>query len=269
VVNGLRTWFAPERAAVPEALDDPRRRALIVELALVLTTTLGLSGLRSLLSLVDSYLKPVPLNQQSVAINAPRATASLIDLCYQLAGVLQLVAWGGLGAYLLWRGGTKLRDLGLDRTRPLSDAVAAVGLAAVIGIPGLGLYLVARAANLNLTVLPSTLGDTWWRPAALVLAAAGNAWAEEVIVVGYLISRLRQLGWGENRSALASSVLRGSYHLYQGFGGFLGNLIMGLVFGRVWQRKQRLWALVAAHALIDVTAFVGYALLRGHVSWLP
>ena len=88
-------------------------------------------------------------------------------------------------------------------------------------------------------------------------------------MVGYLISRLRQLGWGENRSVLASSVLRGSYHLYQGFGGFIGNVIMGLVFGRVWQRKQRLWALIAAHALIDVTAFVGYALLRGYVRWLP
>jgi hypothetical protein len=27
--------------------------------------------------------------------------------------------------------------------------------------------------------------------------------------------------------------------------------------------------LVAAHTLIDVVAFVGYALLVGHVGWLP
>ena len=37
---------------------------------------------------------------------------------------------------------------------------------------------------------------------------------------------------------------------------------MGLVFGRVWQRTDRLWVLVGAHALIDVVAFAGYALLR-------
>jgi membrane protease YdiL (CAAX protease family) len=270
VVNGLRTWFAPERAAVPDVLEDPlRRRTVVVELTLLLATTLGLSGLRSLLSLLNSYQKQVPLNQQSVALNAPRATVNLIDLGYQLASVVELGAWGGLGLYLLWRGGIRLRDLGLDRGKPAYDAALATGLAAAIGIPGLGLYLVARAAGQNLTVLPSTLGDTWWRAPVLVLAALGNAWAEEVIVVGYLISRLRQLGWGENRSVLASSVLRGSYHLYQGFGGFIGNVIMGLVFGRVWQRKQRLWALIAAHALIDVTAFVGYALLRGYVRWLP
>jgi membrane protease YdiL (CAAX protease family) len=37
--------------------------------------------------------------------------------------------------------------------------------------------------------------------------------------------------------------------------------VMGLVFGRVWQRTNRLWPLVGAHALIDIVAFVGYALL--------
>jgi membrane protease YdiL (CAAX protease family) len=44
---------------------------------------------------------------------------------------------------------------------------------------------------------------------------------------------------------------------------------MGLVFGRVWQRRGRLWCLVGAHTLIDVVAFVGYGLLRGTVGWLP
>jgi len=96
-----------------------------------------------------------------------------------------------------------------------------------------------------------------------------NASAEELLVVGYLITRLRQLGSGEGGAVLASAVLRGSYHLYQGFGGFVGNLVMGLVFGRVWQRTNRLWALITAHSLIDVTAFVGYALLHSHVAWLP
>jgi membrane protease YdiL (CAAX protease family) len=44
---------------------------------------------------------------------------------------------------------------------------------------------------------------------------------------------------------------------------------MGLLFGRVWQRTGRLWMLVGAHSLLDIVAFVGYALLRGHVGWLP
>jgi len=88
-------------------------------------------------------------------------------------------------------------------------------------------------------------------------------------MVRYLLTRLGQLGWSPGAAILAQAVLRGTYHLYQGLGGFVGNLVMGLVFGWVWQRTRRLWMLVGAHTLIDVVAFTGYALLAGRVSWLP
>ena len=101
-----------------------------------------------------------------------------------------------------------------------------------------------------------------------MLAAVANAVAEEVIVVAYFITRLRQLGVGENGSLAASAVLRGGYHLYQGVGAGLGNLVMGLVYGRYFQLTGRVWPLVIAHAVIDMVAFVGYALLRDHLSWV-
>ncbi|MFI5615404.1 CPBP family intramembrane glutamic endopeptidase [Amycolatopsis sp. NPDC051903] len=268
--SGLRSWLLPVPPEFPAPVaDEKERRAIKLELVLVFGITLGLSGARSLLSLVDSLLRPVPLAQQQVQLNVPQAAASLLDLLQQLLGALQLVGWGALGLYLLWRAGLKLRDVGLDRRSPRLDALITVGLAAVIGIPGLGLYFLSYHLGFSLAVQPSTLGDTWWRPVALTLSAFGNAFAEEVLVVGYLITRLRQLGVRENSSLAGAAVLRGSYHLYQGFGGFVGNLIMGLVFGRVWQRTNRLWPLVAAHTLFDVVSFVGYSLLKGHVSWLP
>lgn len=262
-------WLAPERPGSPELLPVEDRRGYRIEVLIVFSVTLGLSGLRSLVRLLDSLLTPVPLNQQSVAINVPQARFDLLDLIAQLLTVLQLSAWGGLGLYLLWRGGIKLRMVGLDRTRIGPDVLGSLGLAALIGIPGLLFYLVAWKLGLNLAVQPSVLDEAWWRTIVLILAAAGNAWAEEVLVVGYLLTRLRQLGWHENSSLLAAAVLRGSYHLYQGFGGFIGNVVMGLVFGRVWQRTNRLWVLVFAHTLLDVVAFVGYTVLRGNVSWLP
>ena len=73
----------------------------------------------------------------------------------------------------------------------------------------------------------------------------------------------------EARKDFFSAVVRGSYHLYQGFGGFVGNVVMGLLFGWLYLRWRRTMPLVAAHTLIDAVAFVGYALLRGKVSWLP
>jgi membrane protease YdiL (CAAX protease family) len=246
--------------------DPGQRRALVVEIVLVLAMTLGLAGLRSLLALLDALLAPGSLADHSVAINAPVHKNELLDLVYQLTGVIQLLAWGALGGYLLWRSGIAPRSLGLDRRSASRDAGLGIGLAVVIGVPGLGLYFLARAAGLNLTVLPSTLADTWWRIPVLLASAVANALAEELLVVGYLITRLRQLGSGEGGAVLASAALRGSYHLYQGFGGFVGNLVMGLVFGRLWQRTNRLCPLITAHALIDIVAFIGYALLHSQLT---
>jgi membrane protease YdiL (CAAX protease family) len=68
---------------------------------------------------------------------------------------------------------------------------------------------------------------------------------------------------------LASSVLRGSYHLYQGFGAFVGNAVMGVVFALFFIRTRRVWPLIVAHSLLDIVAFVGYSLVpKSWVSWL-
>ena len=49
----------------------------------------------------------------------------------------------------------------------------------------------------------------------------------------------------------------------------LGNAVMGLIFGFLFLRWRRAAPMIVAHTLIDGVAFVGYALLVGHVSWLP
>lgn len=263
-----RGWTRPVGPVVAP-LDPRERRLLRTELVVVFAVTLGLSGVRSLVSLLDALASPVPLDERRVAIDESLARNPWADLAAQLASSFALVAWGALGLYLLVRAGAGPRAVGLDGRRPGRDALAAVGLAALIGIPGLGLYLATRAVGLNTTVIPSLLGEQWWTVPVLIVSACANAWAEEVLVVGYLLHGLRRLGVSENRALAISAVLRGSYHLYQGFGGGLGNLLMGLVFGRYWQRTGRLWPLVGAHALLDVVAFVGSALLRGALPFLP
>ncbi len=248
---------------------DRERFAIKVEVAIVLSITFGLSGLNAALSLIDSALSPEGVGGRTVALNASRSTASLLDLLFQLLGVLRLTGWAALGLYLLWRSGIGPRLIGLARIGVRRDVLPGLALAAVIGVPGLALYLIAHSMGVSVTIVPSSLGDHWWRLPALILSACANSVAEEVLVVAYLITRLRRLGWSENSSLFASALLRGSYHLYQGVGGGLGNLVMGLIFGRFWQRTNRLWPLVLAHATIDAVAYIGYTLLRGHVSWLP
>jgi membrane protease YdiL (CAAX protease family) len=250
----------------PDELTDPQRRALRIEIAVVLAVTFGLSAYTALLNLTEAVL--LGLSGQVVALNPRRSPFDLIDLGLNLAWVFQLLAWGALGVYLLWRSGFGPSQIGLGRFRWRPDLLGGLGLAAVIGLPGLAFHLLSRMLGMNASVEPAELYDTWWRIPVLLLVAFANGWAEEVIVVGFLFTRLRQLRISPAAAVILTSALRGLYHLYQGFGAGLGNLAMGLVFGYVYLRTGRLWPLIVAHAVIDAVAFVGYALAAGHLNWL-
>ena len=245
---------------------DTHRRGLRIEVGVMLAVSFGVSAAIAVLQLIDAVLSG--LSGHRVRLNENLSRYDLINLGLNLATIAQLVAWGALALYLLWRSGLSPARIGLGRLRWRADVLGGLGLAALIGIPGLLFYLAARWLGMNAEVEPSALHNSWWRIPVLIIAAFANGFAEEVVVVGYLITRLRQLGLSQNRAILASSVLRGLYHLYQGFGAGLGNLVMGLVFGYAWCRSGRLWPLVIAHGLIDTVAFVGYVVLAGHVGWL-
>ncbi|MGH3608345.1 MAG: CPBP family intramembrane glutamate endopeptidase, partial [Pseudonocardiaceae bacterium] len=57
--GAIQRWLVPSRPAQPLVVTDTgQRRALIIEVVLVLAVTLGLSGLRSLLALLDALVAP-------------------------------------------------------------------------------------------------------------------------------------------------------------------------------------------------------------------
>jgi membrane protease YdiL (CAAX protease family) len=131
------------------------------------------------------------------------------------------------------------------------------------------LYIAAFHFGLSLKIVPESLPAVWWRIPVLLLSAAHDGLLEEILVIGYLLRRLGQLGWTPWKAILAAAVLRGSYHLYQGFGAFIGNAVMGVIFGLLYRRWGRVTPLVIAHTLIDAVTFVGYAALAHKVTWLP
>jgi membrane protease YdiL (CAAX protease family) len=108
----------------------------------------------------------------------------------------------------------------------------------------------------------------WWSVPVLILSAVENAVLEEIVVVGYLITRLRQFDWQLPAVVAASAVLRGSYHLYQGFGAFVGNAVMGVVFALFFLRTRRVMPLIVAHTILDVVSFVGYDLFADKLPFL-
>ena len=245
-------------------------RWLAVEVWLVMGLSLGASGVRALVALVAALATGVPLGAQAAVLNGSLAPGRpSLDLVLQLVRLGASLVPVALALHLLTRSGEDARTIGLDGSRPRTDLLRGVALAAVVGGSGLAFYLAVHALGADLTVVAEDLPDVWWRVPLLVLSAAQNAVLEEVLVGGYLLHRLRQLGWGDGRALALSAVLRGSYHLYQGLGGFAGNLVMGLLFGRLYQRWGRVGPFVVAHTLIDTVAFVDNPVLVRHLYWLP
>lgn len=229
------------------------RARLITELLLVLAVTFGTSGIRAALRLIDSLLT-APLNEQSTTLIDATSTTTWLDLALQATSALTLVAWGGLAWYLLdqrWRWPT------------WGDLARGAGFAALIGLPGLALYVSAVHMGLSKVVIPAT--DAVQIPTSLIWAFA-NGFGEEVVVVMYLMTRLGQLGGKPWQAIAASSVLRGSYHLYQGISAGFGNIAMGIVFAWYFHRTGKVWPLVLAHFLIDAVAYIAYPLLD--LAWL-
>ncbi len=233
---------------------------------IVLGLSLGQSAVYSLVSIAARLTAATPLASQSTTLNPSRSARPYLDLTYQLLNIGFALMPVALALYLLSSNGrSAVRRIGLDFARPGRDLATGFGLAALIGLPGLGLYILGRAVGITVEVQASALGATWWTVPVLILSALQNALLEEVIAVGYLSERLRDLRWRPVAIVAASALLRGSYHLYQGIGPFIGNVVMGVVFAEWYRRRRRVMPLVIAHTVLDVVAFVGYALLPSEV----
>ena len=233
----------------------------------MLALSVGRSAVSSVLALVQALTRDQALADQSTSLNPGANAAQLWEVLNQFLAQFFAFAPIALAIYLLWEPGlSAFRRIGLDFRLFGRDLGAGALFVAVIGIPGLGLYVAGRALGITVQVDAAPLDSSWWTIPLLLLAAVRAGLTEEVIFIGYLFDRLRRLGWGTWTIILSTAALRGAYHAYQGWGPIAGNIAMGIVFGWVYQRWGRVMPLVIAHTLIDVIAFVGYPLAA---AWWP
>lgn len=229
------------RPAVPATGLD--RRTIREEIAVVLALSLLASVVYAVISILEAPLAGVTTYSVSQTSSVAR----------QVTGIVFGVAPVWLVVHLARREGDVPGLLGLAPGWR-RDLVQGAGLFALMGAGGAALYLVAVQVGVNRFVVPAPPPGYWWTVPVLVLSSARAALLEEIVVVGYLVTRLRQIGWDDRRAIGGSALLRAAYHLYQGWGGFLGNLVLGVVFAAWFTRTRRTWPLVVAHLLLDVAA---------------
>lgn len=254
--------------AAPDEAAPARQQRYGLEILLVLGVSLGISAVSSLINFADVQSRG-GFSHAVASLNNAQSPRAWVDLSYQLLDIVNGLIPALLALYLL-RLSTADRGFGVgfDLTRYRREVMQGLGIAAMIGIPGLGLVIAARELGINAQISASGLADVWYRYPILILDALQNGLLEEIVMIGFVLSRLRQLDWTPMRAILLSALIRGAYHTYQGVGGFIGNFIMGALFGWFFTRTRRVLPLVIAHSVIDIVSFVGYAALHGKVSWI-
>ena len=173
--------------------------------------------------------------------------------------ILGIVGYLGLGAvvpitlFLLARSGQPASSIGMGTAQWTSDVWPAVGLAAlsyaaeiVVLIPFAPLL-----AHDRREVNPPVIGHVphYYVIYGLAISAI-TAVTEEVMINGYLLVRLEQLGWTPNRALVLSMILRSSYHVYYGVGVVL-LIPFGYFVTRSFQKHRRLNRPILAHFLYD------------------
>lgn len=232
------------------------------ELWLTLMVSLGASAIYSLLSLLRKLTSEQGLAGSTATINRPLAEVEWLDFISQLASITLSLVPVLLALYFL-----SLDGISIGLIPKAKDFLLGLGLPLLIGIPGIGLYVLAVQLGLTAKVIPSALGDYWWTPLILFLAALRAGLQEEVIAVAFLAKKLQLIRPEITVFAvvLISSLFRASYHLYQGFSAFLGNFIMGLVFAYLFFRVRRVAPLVIAHTVMNTAVFIGFPLVAPYL----
>lgn len=248
------------------------RRFYAWELGIVLALSLGRSAVYAVLQLAER-LSIAPLADQTATVQRSRSRSEFFDVTFQVLDALFALAPVVLVIYLVFlHGGNPFRRWGLDFQRPRMDWTLGAGLFLLIGVGTMGVYFLGRSLGLTTQLIPADVTQYWWTTPVLLLSALRHSLLEEVIMVAYLFDRARriwpQLGrpgtaWtgGLWMLILASAALRGTYHLYQGFGPGLGNALMGIIFGWLYLKYGRVMPLVIAHFLLDAVAFLAFPLV--------
>jgi membrane protease YdiL (CAAX protease family) len=171
-----------------------------------------------------------------------------------------------LGVVSLWLRDEGPRGVGLA-FRADWGRTALVGIAAGAGYQGFSLYVVepgiARVTGKlpDVSLFAPLAGNFHFLLMSLTVAWTLAAFGEEFVYRGYLLTRIAQaLGDGPRawrRALVATSVLFGIGHGYQGLSGMISAGLGGFAFGALYLASGRnLWVSVIAHGTTDTVGFL-------------
>ena len=229
--------------------EGPARRDLVWETRFV-TLAFLFPAVASAVILLVQHVSGVGNITRFPTIVAGRPVTNLVVGIVEYVGVAVVVP---LALLMLTRTGQSPSTLGLGWPRLVQDIWPGAGLALASFGPRSPWPWCSRRCwpTISTAVNRISVGHV---PDYYVIwgiaMSAITAIAEEVLVNGYLITRLGQLGWTPRSALILSLALRTSYHVYYGLG-FVLTIPFGYLVTRSFQKHHRLNRSIAAHFLFD------------------
>jgi membrane protease YdiL (CAAX protease family) len=247
----LAEWELESPTAPVVVGDGPTRRNLVWETRFVMLAFL-LPAVSSAVILFVQHISGVGNVTRFPVIVAGHPVTNLV---VGILDYLSVAAVVPLALLLLTRTGQPPTILGLGVPSFRVDIWPGLGLAAAsfgaeIPLALVLTALVGRGSNLvnNVSIGHVPSYYVIWGIAMSAITAV----AEEVVVNGYLLTRLGQFGWTPRSALILSLCLRTSYHVYYGLG-FVLTIPFGYFVTRSFQQHHRLNRSIAAHFLFDAT----------------
>jgi hypothetical protein len=216
---------------------------------------LSVFPLGAALSALVALIEATELGQSVPYAGIPSFVSPWQATLLAVAGQAIALAPAGLVAYLLCRSGEGLKSINLDRRRLRMDLALIVPIWLIVQrIPqSLGAHIVIWSHLTGFHLLPSpvplaNLDITLVQAAAAIAAGV----VEEIVVLGYLVRRLEQRGYGVARIVTIAVMVRASYHIYYGWN-IIPILLWATASVLVYLRVRRLLPFIICHIIWDIS----------------
>ena len=250
--------LTPAPGLTPQTIERPAvsllgRETIAVAAAFVLPATTAAIAVFAQhiahVSDLDEFDLPLPHNLP--------ASLALMVVLYLATAVFTPIA-----LLLLARTGQWPRTLGLSLRGFKRDALPAVGLLLGTWLSSfvLALPLSGVLNNDSLTNQQHNTHVPAYFIVYAVVVSATTAINEEVVINGFLMTRLAQLGWRPWPSLALSLALRTSYHAYYGVG-LIATVPFGYWATRSFQKHRRLGRPIIAHFVNDAVLLTAAVLV--------
>ena len=235
-------------AAPAAPVEATRRRRLTVEVLIVLAIFPLPYVINAVVSLIQSALHAGASGRYPLPISSHLGFSFLIDMIL----ALEPLAAAALAIYLLSirdEGGG--RAIGLDRSDPRQDLALFLPVFLLcFFVPELGVSLLLKATHVRTIAPQSQILPAYFSIVGIITAVTAGV-VEEIVVLGFLVRRLEQLGLKPVAVVAIAVLVRISYHVYYGWG-VLPILAWAVASVLMYQRFRRLWPFIVVHALWDL-----------------